>query len=513
MNQYLKPQPKKLQSKIKHIVVLMLENRSFDNLLGWLYEGKEIPHGQKYNGLSWDLWNSLNNFDGDGNPFTEKVPIAQNGADKKLKGKTVKGIPDFTLPNPDPGEGYCDTNHQLFGQYRVGAVYPPAAINQGFVQNYNNAMLYGSLTFGDDPTNPRNIMTCYTPEQTPVLSELARSFAVCDEYHASIPSQTMPNRAFVHAGTSEGKVNNAPSAVFYSKTIFNQIQDEIDNGNADLSWKVYCSSMLSADEKSSPGKVDKRHFSLTRLAMTQLHDQKYNENFGVMDEFYAACKKGKLASYTFLEPNFGVVGQNDQHPPTDIRPGEQLMADIYNAVKSSPAFNETMLVITYDEHGGCYDHYAPPNGAKNPDPENKAGQEGFMFNRFGVRVPCVVINPYIKAGLIGRPEGYTPFDHTSIIKTVQNCFGLEPKLTPRTEDAPDLSCLLTLDKPRTDFPKVYPLKWDKNATPAEVNELHRLMAKMVAELTNNQAPILDKDVVKFVQEKYTNHFHKTSTKK
>jgi phospholipase C len=123
--------------------------------------------------------------------------------------------------------------------------------------------------------------------------------------------------------------------------------------------------------KDEAGKFGKNYFSLTRLIMTQLHDARFDENFGTLDDFEAKCKSGDLPSYTFLEPNYGGPNQNDQHPPSDIRAGEQLIADIYNMVKASPAFSETLLVITYDEHGGCNDHVSPPKGAKNPDLDNQ----------------------------------------------------------------------------------------------------------------------------------------------
>ena len=178
MNQYLPTNKDKLQNTIKHIVVLMLENRSFDNLLGWLYSDEKPPHNQQYEGLTKDLWNPLDNIDSDGIPFIEKVMIEKNGQPKKRRGELIPNPVDFTLPNPDPGEGFKDTNHQLYLKYDVAQQYAPPAINMGFVQNYQNAMVYGAFSFGDDPTNPRSIMKCYTPEQTPVLSELAKGFAV-----------------------------------------------------------------------------------------------------------------------------------------------------------------------------------------------------------------------------------------------------------------------------------------------------------------------------------------------
>lgn len=508
-NQKLEPQVKRLQEKIDHIVVLMLENRSFDNLLGWLYAYDKPSHGQEYEGLNWDLWNPLNNVDADGIPFIEKVPIEMNGQKKEKYGKPVSNPVDFTLPSPDPGEGYKDTNFQLFSNYEVASEYPPGPTNFGFVNNYQKAMLYGSYSFGDDPTNPRAIMKCYTPEQTPVLSALARNFAVCDHYHASVPSQTLPNRSFVHAATSDGSVNNSPNIFTHSKTIYNQIDDAILSGRNDLSWKIFGNNFIPSGKKGvedKEGKFGDDHFSLTRLCMTSLHGESYDDNFGTLDEFIHLCKKDKLPSYSFLEPTYGGSEQNDQHPPTDIRHGEQLIAKLYKAISQSKKFNETLFIITYDEHGGCFDHIAPPGGAKNPDSNNQPGQDGFLFNRFGVRVPCVVINPHIKAGLIARPEGYVPYDHTSIIKTVQTCFQLKGSLNPRNEEAPDLSGVLTLSKPRAnDFPKIHAPKCDEKIDTSHENDLHQIMKSALEKLSG----IIKKDeedLLTFIQDTYKKLF-------
>ena len=124
----------------------------------------------------------------------------------------------------------------------------------------------------------------------------------------------------------------------------------------------------------------------------------------------------------------GEPADNDQHPPHDIRPGEALIAEVYQAVARSPQWNETVLLITDDEHGGCYDHFPPPNHATPPDPDAPPGQDGFLFNRFGVRVPTVVVSPWIEAGTVCRAPGRVPFDHTSIIATVRNCLGLKELL-------------------------------------------------------------------------------------
>ncbi len=485
-NQPLDPQPDKLK-KIKHIVVLMLENRSFDNLLGWLYEGETPPRGQDFEGLNENLWNPLDNFDSDGNPFTEKVGVRKNGAEFYINGKKQDAPGDnFTLPTPDPGEGFRDTTHQLYGAYKVDEVFPPTPLAIGFVNNYKNAMLNGTYSFGDAPTDPREIMNCYSPDQTPVLSMLAKKFAVCDKYSCSIPSQTLPNRDFVHAATSTGYVNNDPNNQCDARTIYNQIQDAIEAGRDDLSWGIY--SGYSKDKASKKWEP----FSLTRLTMVQVQGKEFDANFKVMGDFYKDAHAGTLPSYSFLEPQFSGTMQNDQHPPTDIRSGEKLIADVYEAVRKSKKWKETLLVITYDEHGGCYDH-APPTESANPPEGQKDGAEfptgqlGFMFKRFGVRVPTVVVSPYIEKGTIGRPSGWTPFDHTSIIKTVQNCFGLHEHLTHRDENAPDLSCLLTRDRARRDKPRVKPLAYQPESGD-HVNDLHRQCASIMSKKLGDRMP-------------------------
>ena len=506
MNQYLKPNPRKLQKTIKHVVVLMLENRSFDNLLGWLFENEKPPRGQQFEGLHPGLWNPLDNIDPDGVPFVEKVYIRKNGQPVKTQYGTSDFPPpqDFTLPDPDPGEGFKDTNHQLFQHYAVALENPPEPTNMGFVNNYANAMLYGTYGFGDPPTDPREIMTCYTPEQVPVLSKLAREFAVCDQWFCSVPSQTLPNRDFIHAATSTGYVNNRPQSLCNAKTIFHQIQDAIDGGRTDLSWGIFGSNPFSKRPGDEAGDFGKNHFSLTRIIMSELHDARFDQNFGTLEEFKERCKTAELPSYSFLEPMLHGPRQSDQHPPSDIRAGEQLIADIYNAVKDSPAFAETLLIITYDEHGGCYDHVAPPNGARNPDLNNKPGQDGFLFNRFGLRVPTVLISPYIEAGTIARPTGYTPFDHTSVIATVQKCFGLDGHLTARDAAAPELSCVLTRTTPRQDAPVVQPLPYPLPHT-NHVNALHRLIEDVLTMLTNWPRPA-EQDLFEFISESYLRYF-------
>ncbi|RHW77856.1 alkaline phosphatase family protein [Colwellia sp. RSH04] len=479
--QYLKPNPKAL-AKIKHIVVLMMENHSFDNMLGWLYEDEKPTNGQFFEGLNNELCNPLNIIDDNGLPFIEQVYARKNGQPPKKGSYGVMHkkhyFEDFCLPNPDPGEGFKDTNQQLFEYFDVANLYPPTPTNKGFVNNYANAMLYGTSVYGDAPSDPRDIMASYTPSQTPVLSKLSKEFAVCDYWFCSVPSQTLPNRDFVHAATSTGYVNNKPDSDCDAKTIYQQIQDAIDSGRKELSWGIYSGTEYSKDEHAYVP------FSLTRTIMSQLQDSQFDQNFKCIKQFYSDAKAGTLPSYTFLEPQFSGENQNDQHPPSDIRAGEQLMADIYDAIVNSPTWQETLFVITYDEHGGCYDHVEPGKAIAPDGEDSKPGQDGFLFNRMGVRVPTVVISPLIDKGCIGRPAGYTPFDHTSLIATAQQCFGLAGSLTARDKAAPDLSCLLTRDNTRKDKPTVTPLPYKKEQVKQDSeNDLQQLAATVLGKIS------------------------------
>ncbi|MDE2502003.1 MAG: phosphoesterase, partial [Burkholderiales bacterium] len=156
---------------------------------------------------------------------------------------------------------------------------------------------------------------------------------------------------------------------------------------------------------------------------------------------------GQLPAFTFLEPSWGAAG-NSQHPNYSVALGEQLIHDVYQALRQGPGWNQTLLVITYDEHGGCYDHVAPPTNAVPPDAS--VGEFGFDFTRFGPRVPAVLVSPLIAPGTVFRvPAGTMPLDHTSILKTVELRWGL-PALTARDAAAPDFGAVLTLATPRSD---------------------------------------------------------------
>ncbi len=179
-------------------------------------------------------------------------------------------------------------------------------------------------------------------------------------------------------------------------------------------------------------------------------------HFATFDAFKNDCASGNLPQYSFVEPSF-LINPNDEHPPHDVVAGEQFLYQIWQAVSTSPAWPETLLMITYDEHGGIYDHVHPPYGAATPDEKSNPGEEGFTFNRFGVRVPLVLVSPWIQAGTVFRSPTATPCDHTSLLATLRDWIGIpaDKMLTSaRVKAAPTLEHVLTLNQPRTVLPTI-----------------------------------------------------------
>ena len=397
-------------ASVNSVVVLMLENRSFDHMLGYLYPGKVTPSGQPFEGLA----GTESNPGSSGQAAVTVFPIEPTTPNA------------YYMPGADPGEGYMSTNSQLYGSTKAPAS-GLAAPGQGFVSDYAYTLSWQSKETASWPivtgTVEGDIMGCYTPAALPVLSTLATGYAVCDQWFSSVPTETMPNRAFALAATSQGHMDDK-THTFTSPTIFGLLDA------ANLGWAVY-----GYDDEP-----------LTKTTFTQISTADAS-HFGKFTDFLAAAAAGTLPPFTFLEPDWKSTG-NSQHPNYDVALGEQLIHDVYEALLTGPGWPGTLLVITYDEHGGCYDHVPPPWGAVPPDSD--AGEFGFGFDRFGVRVPTVLVSPLIAQGTVYRvPAGGTPLDHTSILQTVEQRWSL-PTLTARDAAAPSFAGVLTLTTPRTD---------------------------------------------------------------
>jgi phospholipase C len=427
--------------QIQHIVQLMLENRSFDHMLGFLYPGKAGPNGQPFEGLL----GTESNKDASGTSVTVFQIDATNAN-------------AYFMPGADPGEGYANTNSQLFGSGKEPT--PPIATNAGFVTNFDAAISYDQRS-GQNVvagTTAANIMGIFPPSALPILSGLAKGFAVCDHWYSSVPTETYPNRAFACAATSQGHMNDG-TASYTVQSIFGLMTKH------NVPWKIYGYDSEPLTRGNYPDALSAPETC-----------------FGKFPDFQADAKAGTLPAYSFLEPSWGSTG-NSHHPNYDVALGEVLIQQVYEALRSGPGWNQTLLLITYDEHGGCYDHVPPPSGAVAPD--NSVGEFGFDFTRFGVRVPAVLVSPLIAAGTIYRvPADATPIDHTSVLKTLEVRWGL-PALTARDAAAPGLGGVLTLTTPRTDDPiagVVAPTSTGPNPAAGQVSRLLQLHAQQISDL-------------------------------
>lgn len=434
---------------IQHLVVLMLENRSFDHLLGFLYadRGNMSLTGQPFEGLT----GHESNVDTKG----KTIPVF------KIKPSTPYA---YFMPGADPGEGYQATNAQLFGT--ANAPTPAVATNQGFVQNFASTLGWQTKEQGWSVlpgTTASSIMGMFPPEMLPVLAGLARGYAVCDHWFSSVPTETLPNRAFACAATSQGHMDDKTRS-FTAPTIFGLLSQQA------VGWAIY-------GYETDP--LTRQTFSDTTNAS--------DDHFGRFTDFQTAAANGTLPAYTFLEPSWGAKG-NSQHPNYDVALGEQLIHDVYYALRNGPAWNETLLIITYDEHGGCYDHVPPPVGAVPPD--NTIGEFGFDFTRVGVRVPTVLVSPRIAPGSVFRvPDGTRPLDHTSILRTIERRWGVPP-LTARDAVAPDVGAVLTLESPRSDDPLhdvEIPTSSGRNPAVGKPSHLQHVHAELVSRL-----PVVDR---------------------
>jgi phospholipase C len=366
---------------LKHVVVLMMENRSFDHMLGAL----KATH-PNIDGLTGT----------ESNPDTTGATI------------NVQPLAEFQSQlDPDPNHHFAAVNLQIFGDPQNGPPLP--ATMQGFIKSYYNQQ--------NNVQHSHDILYYFTPDKLPVLTTLATEFAVFNRWFASIPGPTICNRAFAHYGTSFGQVS---MDVFYEGKDIKAIYDRMLAANHTCKLFYY-------DEASSTMEV---------VNLLQNEPQ----IFGTFPDFLNACKQNALPDYCFIEPNYtdhdspdgdGEVIANDQHPDHDVRAGEQFIATVYNAIRQNPnLWPNTALLIVYDEHGGIFDHVPPP--ACTPDtpfvaqPADTGTLDSFAFDRLGVRVPAILVSPWVAKGSIINDT----FDHASIPATVNELYNLP--VSPRS---------------------------------------------------------------------------------
>jgi phospholipase C len=379
------------QSPIEHLVVLMLENRSYDHMLGYLPNGRGLK-GEEYNLVD------------PANPESERVYV--NNASGYV-----------TLPNP--AHDVVSVEKQEYGD--VGKIVSPAPMN-GFIKVQIE-------TAKGDVEQGKKIMQCFDPDKIPALTTLAREFVLCDHWHSSVPGPTWLNRFFAHAATSDGMSSDDPKHSYNMKTIFDML---LENG---LTWNVYYGDIPQCILL---------HHTADRLS----HLKRFHK-------FYTDLANGKLPAYSFIEPRYISFHQwkaTDQHPPHDVKLGEYLIAEVYDALRSSPYWEKSLLVVLYDEHGGFFDRVPPPINVPNPDGKI-AVDPPFNFTRLGVRVPAILVSPWVEKGQVDS----TLYEHASLPATVRTLFSLPEALTARDRAANSFEKNITRTSPRTDPPMTLPV--------------------------------------------------------
>jgi phospholipase C len=412
-------------SRIKHIVVLMMENRSFDHLLGFL----KVDRNKDIDGLTGN-----ESIPRDPNDLSKgEVPVTRNGYDVS---------PD------DPNHTFEDITIQ--------------------VNNNNmNGFVYNSLQTGLNETNPVNM---FDSNSAPIINTLASEFAVFDSWFCSLPSSTDPNRAFALSGTSTGVVTNYNGTQWQQESYFNYLHSRDRSVAGYFQDDVWVFGYFA----------DMRQAEIAKKIR------------GLDAHFYDDVKHGKLADFTYLQPRMSTLSEDIlptwQHPDASVLEGEKLIKSVYEALRNGPQWEETLLLVTYDEHGGFADHVSPPF-ENVPAPDDNVASNGFAFDRLGVRIPTIAISPWVPKGLVihdafpkEQPTPSSAFESTSVMATANILLGLHdaPPMGKRMAWANTFAGLFDLlSEPRQDCPEKLP------DLPKEVNPLATFEAQRAKPLNDH----------------------------
>ncbi|KAJ5543614.1 hypothetical protein N7535_006034 [Penicillium sp. DV-2018c] len=401
-------------SNIKNIVVLVQENLSFDHFAG---------------GLDYDP-----SIDGPQTPqFCNPANVSLSDSDHVCAKPTAKNI-----ASDDPNHSIAGGNMQIYGSYHPSSG-AEASMN-GFISEQRASYPH------DDLQRASEAISYFKPEHIPVFNTIAQNFVLFDRWFASVPGPTNPNRAYLTSGTSHGHGKNDAeflNSELPQKSIFEQLSDK------GITWKNYENST-----KSDPPFLPDSLF----YSWTAKHGK---ENVVPISQFYSDAEAGELPQFTWINPE--CCSYMSMHPPSPINMGENFIKSVYEAVRNSPQWNETLFILTWDEHGGFADHVSPPSDVPAGDTltyteEARDGEQyTFHFDRLGVRVPTVLISPWVSKGFVQHQPGEgeeNEFTHTSILKFVSELWDLD-SLSPRVDWSPSFGNLIT-NKFRSDTPEKLP---------------------------------------------------------
>jgi len=359
--------------RIDHIVVLMLENRSFDHMLGYL-----------------SLEGGRDDIDG----LRAGMANACAGREYAIHRLAATMLPDERW---DPNHSAAATDRQIGG----GAM-------DGFAASYAATLAARRVPDAD----PGVVMGYHNAADLPVYDHLAEHFCVCDRWHSSVPGATWPNRLYAVAGSADGSRDDK-RVPLYDKHSFVRHLDA-----AGVSWRWYSydiGTLRCIDAQYLLG----HHERFAYVQKLKLALEARAEELPFVDEsaasFLEDAARGRLPAVSWIDPNFkdlNLVGSppNDDHPPSDVAQGQELALLVYNALASGPGWERTLLLVVYDEHGGFFDHVPPP---EHPPDDHPA-----VFARYGVRVPALVVSPWVGA----RSVSSALYDHATIIRTILERF-------------------------------------------------------------------------------------------
>ncbi|KAJ5273623.1 hypothetical protein N7478_008748 [Penicillium angulare] len=415
-----------LKNKIKYVVVLEMENRSFDNLLG----------GQTLKGLE----NPINN-----GPFCNPYNVTDDG-----QGIVCSQAKDMDSILDDPDHTVTGNNIEFYGTFTPDN----DAISSGELTASQKGFVSEQLRMYDGTDVNRTklaqeVINYYTEDQLPVLTSLVQNYITFNHWHSDLPGPTAPNRAYVLSGTSAGHGTNddafdSDKHGLTQRSIFQQLSE------TNRTWKNYITDPAE------------------QMADALFFDWTYtSDNQGLaapLPDFYTDAASGHLPDFSFIEPSCCGVGTNSMHPTGLVSDGEGLIRDVYNALRASPAWNETLLLLTFDETGGFHDHVPPPLAPrpddltyteKAPNGENYT----FSFDRLGGRVPTLLISPWVGKGLVEQKgtnsDGETvSYSASSLLRTLGYLWEFDP-FTPRVSGAASFDHLIQRTK-RTDTPASLP---------------------------------------------------------